>query len=286
MGTFIVFPILYLFASVFFTYMVHRQPRRPVRESPDWGTVTDTRIPAADGGFLEVWRIEPDGPSRGIVVLAHGWGRNRDRMVSRARMFGKWGYTTVIHSARDHGGSSPCRMMNGIRFGEDIGSVLGWVGEPVILYGHSAGSAGAAIAAHRHPELVSLLFLEGSYADVKPALFSLYKSFNRYFGLIFGPAIIFWMDKVLYRERLEALSPVALAPEINVPVLLIHGQSDATFPVAFAKKLARSFPGNGATLWIARGAGHSDSSLQPGYREAVGRFLEAHWFPADAAVNG
>ena len=133
--------------SILFTYLVHARPRRPVEESPDWGTVIDTAIPAADGGFLEVWRIEPEGPSEGIVVLAHGWGRNRDRMVSRARMFGAWGYTTVIHSARDHGGSSRCRMMNAFKFGEDIGAVLNWVGEPVLLYGHSAGSAGAMIAA-------------------------------------------------------------------------------------------------------------------------------------------
>jgi len=99
--------LTYLLLSLVFTYLVQEYPRKPFRDPPDWGRVTDTSIAAAEGGRLEVWRIEPDGPARGIVVLAHGWGRNRDRMVQRARHFGRWGFTCVIHSARDHGGSSP-----------------------------------------------------------------------------------------------------------------------------------------------------------------------------------
>lgn len=266
----------YIISSICFTYMVHRKPRKPVTDKPAWGKVTDTRILAVDGGFLEVWRIEPDGPSKGIVVLAHGWSRNRDRMTNRAQMFGKWGYTTVIHSARDHGGSSPCRLMNGIRFGEDIETVLKWIGEPVILYGHSAGAAGAMIAVSRHPKRVKLLYLEGCYAETKPALLNLYTSFNKYFGMIFGPGIVFWMDKVLYRNQLEPLSPKSLAPGVNIPVMLIHGEKDMTFPVSFAQDLADSFPSSNAKVWVAGGAGHSDSSFQQGYRNKIKQFLESY----------
>lgn len=268
---------IYIAVSIWLTYLVHRKPRRPVNHKPDWGKIIDTTIPAVDNGFLEVWRIEPDRPSKGIVVLAHGWSRNRDRMVNRAKMFGQWGYTTIIHSARDHGNSSKCRLMNGIRFGEDIEAVLNWINEPVILYGHSAGAAGAVIAASRRPGLVKLMYLEGSYAEVKPALINLYKSFNRYFGLIFGPGIVFWMDKFLYRNKLEPLSPKALAPEIDVPVLLIHGEKDMTFPVEFAQNLAVSFPNNRTQVWVAKGAGHSDSSTKPGYKDEIRKFLNANY---------
>ena len=268
---------LYVLVSICLTYMVHRKPRRPVNQKPNWGRVIDTRIPTADNGFLEVWRIEPDMPSKGIVVLAHGWSRNRDRMVNRAKMFGRWGYTTIIHSARDHGNSSKCRLMNGIRFGEDIEAVLKWINEPVILYGHSAGAAGAVIAASRHLHLVKLMYLEGSYAETKTALLSLYKSFNKYFGLIFGPGIVFWMDKFLYRNKLGPLSPKTLAPNINVPVLLIHGEKDMTFPVKFAQTLAQSFPNNRVRLWIAKGAGHSDSSFKTGYKSEIRKFLNENF---------
>jgi pimeloyl-ACP methyl ester carboxylesterase len=276
MTTIPIFLFAYIIITICLTYAVHKMPRKPVCHKPGWGKLVDTKIAAVDGGFLEVWRIDPDGPSKGIVVLAHGWSRNRDRMINRAQMFGKWGYSTVVHSARDHGGSSPCRWMNGIRFGEDIETILQWIGEPVILYGHSAGAAGAMIAASRYPHLVELLFLEGCYAEIKPALLNLYKSFNKYFGTIFGPGIVFWMVNVLYRNQLKLLSPKSLAPGINIPVMLIHGEKDMTFPVSFARDLANSFPGDRVKVWIAGGAGHSNASLKRGYRNEIKQFLNSH----------
>lgn len=266
---------LYLILTLICTYFVQQLPRKPVADPPDWGRVIDTRIPAIDGGFLEVWRIEPTGPSRGLVVMAHGWSRNRDRMVSRARFFGRLGFTTVLHSARDHGGSSRRRFMNAVKFAEDIEAVMRWLGQPVILYGHSAGSAGAVIAASRNPASIRLLFLEASYAYTREALLSLYRWVNPFFGICFGPMILFWMN-LFYGNKLDSVSPARLASGINIPVMLIHGQKDRRFPLAFALKLKRSFAPGQAALYVAEGAGHSDSSQMPGYAEAIKSFLDQH----------
>ena len=268
--------LLYLLFTLFLTYLVQQIPRIPVTEPPDWGHIIDAEIPSVEGSLLEVWRIEPVGESRGIVVLAHGWGRNRDRMVSRARFFGQWGFTTIIHSARDHGQSTPRRFMNAVRFAEDIEAVLTWVKEPVILYGHSAGAGGAVIAASRNPHQVKLLFLEACYADTKEALLSLYRWFNSCFGIVFGPMILFWMN-LFYKNRLKSFSPVRLAPAIQMPVMLIHGEKDRRFPVEFALALKQSFAAGQAELYIAKGVGHSDSSRTPGYRQAVRSFVDRNW---------
>jgi pimeloyl-ACP methyl ester carboxylesterase len=266
---------LYLLFTLICTYFVQQLPRKPVTDPPDWGRIVDTKIPAIDGGSLEVWRIEPDIPSKGLVVLAHGWSRNRDRMVSRARVFARLGFTTVLHSARDHGGSSRRRFMNAVKFAEDIEAVIKWLDQPVILYGHSAGSAGAIIAASRNPKSIRLLFLEASYAYTKEALLSLYRWVNPIFGVCFGPMILFWMD-MFYGHKLDTVSPVRLAANINVPVMMIHGEKDRRFPLEFALKLKRSFAPGQAELYVARGAGHSDSSRTPGYAEAVKSFLDRH----------
>ena len=266
---------LYLIFTLICTYLVQQLPRKPVNDPPDWGTVIDTTIPAVDGGFLEVWRIEPEGSSKGVVVFAHGWSRNRDRMVPRAKIFAHWGFTTVIHSARDHGNSSRRRFMNAFKFAEDIEAVIKWLDQPIILYGHSAGSAGAIIAASRHPDRVRVLFLEASYAFTKEALLSLYRWFNSFFGICFGPMILFWMN-LFYRNRLDAVSPARLAPALKMPVMLIHGENDRRFPLDFALKLQRSFAPGQAELFVGRGAGHSDSSQSPGYEAAVKSFLDRH----------
>jgi pimeloyl-ACP methyl ester carboxylesterase len=267
--------LFYLLFTLFLTYLVQQFPRKPVKNLPDWGSVTDMKIPAVDGGFLEVWRVEPDGAPMGIVMLAHGWGRNRGRMVHRARIFGQWGFTTVIHSARDHGGSSPRRFMNAIRFAEDIESVIRWIDQPVILYGHSAGAAGAIIAAGRNPENVQLLFLEACYPHTKQALLNLYRWFNPFFGYVFGPMILLWMN-LFYGNKLDAVSPAHVARSLKMPVMLIHGEKDRRFPLNFAFRLKKSFSRVPVELYVAEGAGHSDSSLVQGYPKAVRAFLDRH----------
>jgi pimeloyl-ACP methyl ester carboxylesterase len=268
--------LLYLVFTLFLTYVVQQVPRNPVEDKPDWGKTLDTQIPSIGNGFLEVWRITPDGPSRGTVILAHGWGRNRDRMVSRARYFGRWGFTAVVHSARDHGHSSPRRFMNAVKFAEDIEAVLKWIKEPVILYGHSAGAGGAVVAASRNQEKIKLLFLEGCYAETKTALLSLYRWVNPFLGVLFGPMIIFWMNR-FYGNKLDTVSPARLAPSLNMPVMLIHGEKDRRFPLEFAITLKNSFSSGQTELYIAKGAGHSDSSQTPGYPVAVKSFLDRHW---------
>ncbi|MEK6193499.1 MAG: alpha/beta hydrolase [Deltaproteobacteria bacterium] len=267
--------LFYLLLTLCLTFLVQQYPRKPVVDPPDWGEVLDTTIPALDGGSLEVWRIEPKGESRGIVVLAHGWSRNRDRMVPRARMFARLGFTIVIHSARDHGNSSPKKFMNAVKFAEDIEAVIKWVGEPIILYGHSAGSAGAIAAAVKNQAMIRLLFLEASYADTRKGLMSLYYWVNPVFGVLFGPMILFWMN-LFYRGALEQFSPAVLAKEIHVPVMLIHGEKDQRFPLAFALELGQSFPHDKVSFFVAKGAGHSESSIKPGYKEAVKAFVDIY----------
>ncbi|MCF8062662.1 MAG: alpha/beta hydrolase [Deltaproteobacteria bacterium] len=265
----------YLTLTLVMTYGVHRVPRRPVHEPPDWGRVTDARIPAADGGSLEVWRVEPEGPSRGTVLLAHGWSRNRDRMVGRARLFGSLGYTTLIHSARDHGGSSPYRFMNAFRFAEDIESVMARAGGPVLLYGHSAGAAGAVIAAHRNPRAVRMLFLEGCYARTRKALVSLYGQHIPVLGKVLAPGIVAWMH-LFYLGGMDRVDPVRLAPDLDLPVLLIQGERDAAFTVDCARDLRDAFPAGRAELFVAPGSDHSSSSLTPEYPVAARAFLGRH----------
>jgi pimeloyl-ACP methyl ester carboxylesterase len=267
--------VLYLLITLCLTYVVLQVPRNPVEDKPDWGKITEATIPAEEGGRLEVWRVEPEGQSRGIVVLAHGWGRNRDRMVNRARIFGRLGFTTVMHSARDHGRSSPHRFMCAPRFAEDIEAVLRWVKDPVVLYGHSIGAAAAVIAASRNPGRVKLLFLEGCYAKTREALLSLYRSYNWVFGVFFAPMVVLWME-IFWKWALEKVSPVRLAAAIDCPVLIIHGEKDQNFPPHHAQRLRDSFPPGKAEIFVAAGADHSSSSLDPNYPTTVENFINRH----------
>jgi len=165
--------------------------------------------------------------------------------------------------------------MNAPRFAEDIEAVLHWVNEPVLLYGHSAGAAAAVIAAHRNPDTIKLLFLESCYANTKEALLSLYRNYNRFFGILFAPMVLFWME-VFYKNGLDSISPINLAPGIDVPVLIIHGERDQDFPLNHAWRLRDSFPAGQAELFVARNSDHSSASLTPEYPDALSAFVRRH----------
>jgi pimeloyl-ACP methyl ester carboxylesterase len=156
---------------------------------------------------------------------------------------------------------------------------------PVILYGHSAGAAGAIIAASRNPDQIKLLILEACYADTKEALLSLYRWVNPFFGIVFGPMILCWMN-LFYRKKLAAVSPARLAPSLKMPVLIIHGEKDRRFPLQFAWKLKNSFPSGRAELYVAPGVGHSDSSKTPGYETAVKKFLDRYMNAESCKLKG
>jgi len=196
-------------------------------------------------------------------------------MVPRARLLGKLGFTTVIHSSRDHGASSLYRFMNPIRFAEDVEAVLHWINEPVILYGHSAGAAGAILTVARNPGRVKLLILEGCYAETKEGLRGLYRRANPILGPLFSWMVVLWMD-LFYGFRLDEISPSRVASTIHVPVLIVHGDRDQNFPLHHAWRLRDSFPAGGAELFVGGGADHSSSSLTPHFPGAILAFMNRH----------
>ena len=129
------------------------------------------------------------------------------------------------------------------------------------------------IAAVRNPGKIKLLFLEAVFADTREALMHLYIWASPFFGRAFGPMILFWMN-LFYRGRLRRMTPCRLAGELEMPVMLIHGEKDRRFPVRFAHRLQECFSRVPAILYVAPGAHHSTSSTTPGYAPAVRRFLE------------
>jgi pimeloyl-ACP methyl ester carboxylesterase len=165
--------------------------------------------------------------------------------------------------------------MNPVRFAEDIETVVNGIARPVILYGHSMGAAAAIIVARHHPDKIKLLLLEGCYAYTKEALLSLYKWVNPFFGIVFGHMIIFWMN-IYSHNALDKVSPARLAPEIKMPVMLIHGEKDRRFPVSFACQLRDSFSAVQPYMYVGPGAGHSGSSQTTDYKMAVKTFLDLH----------
>jgi pimeloyl-ACP methyl ester carboxylesterase len=84
---------------------------------------------------------------------------------------------------------------------------------------------------------------------------------------------------LFYRFRMDKVSPIRLATKLDLPVLIIHGENDAPFPLHEARRLRDSFPAGRAEFFVAPGADHSGSSLTPQYPSAIQAFVDRHLPP-------
>jgi pimeloyl-ACP methyl ester carboxylesterase len=68
-----------------------------------------------------------------------------------------------------------------------------------------------------------------------------------------GLSFPFLPTRLLVRDRFDTFSK---APELKLPVLIIHGEEDTLIPVTMGRTLGTRFPH--ATVETVAGAGHND----------------------------
>ena len=251
-------------------------PRDPISDSPDWGTIEEHRIPTVNNKLLECWVVRPNknlaiknGLSSKIpaIVLLHGWGRNRGRMVARAKIYGEQGYTTILLSARDHGGSDKELLgMSIIRFTQDLKACIKWWNQPVVLCGHSIGGGAALLAGAQNPQVKAIIAESPPYA-FPFSLKYVYKPALKMFTPILIPGVRFTTLRVFKRFRKGEYSPIDIAPKIDAPTLIIHGKHDAIFPYKYSYELNSRI--KNSTLWVPEDGTHFNHEHLPEYRKKV-----------------
>jgi pimeloyl-ACP methyl ester carboxylesterase len=192
-------------------------------------------------------------------------------MVSKARIYGEYGFTTIIFSARDHGGSDKELIgMSIIRFSEDLNACVNWWGKPVILNGHSIG-AGAAILIGAQNPLVKGIIAESPPLAFPANLNHVYKPALRIFTPLLLPGIRALTAYAFKRIHSKFYSPLDVAPLIKVPTFIIHGKKDKIFPYKNSKHLHSHI--KDSEIWLPKEGDHSNLEHQLEYREKIFNFL-------------
>ncbi|MFX0208330.1 MAG: alpha/beta hydrolase [Candidatus Hodarchaeota archaeon] len=255
-------------------------PRRSVNDFPDWGVVKEFKVPTFNGKSMECWVVYPtvrtneDRDQKPAIILIHGWGRNRGRMVSRARIYGNHGYTTILISVRDHGNSDKeITGMSIVRFSQDLDSCVNWWGKPVIITGHSIGAGATLIVAARNP-LVEAVIAEASPYAFPHSLKYVYGPVLKWFTPFLMPGItILTLIKFRKFSKLE-FSPLEAAPRITVPTLLIHGRDDEILPSKYTTLLQKEILNS--KIWIPDQMNHHNIEEHPDYSNQVIGFIKSN----------
>jgi uncharacterized protein len=241
--------------------------RRPITGDPELPFET-VRFQSA-GIALEGWLFRPT-TARATVVYLHGIADNRQSGVGVAQRLVPRGYEVFAFDARAHGRSGGDACTYGYHERYDVSRALDELHEPrVILLGHSLGASVALQAAAIDPRVAAVV-AASPFSD----LHSIVEERARWF-LLPPRYVSAALDRAgeLGRFPTEDASPALLAPQLRVPVLLLHGGADGKTPPEHSRRIAALLSGP-HRLVVLPGVGHDEILGRPEAWREIDTFLE------------
>ncbi|MFJ8859731.1 alpha/beta fold hydrolase [Streptomyces sp. NPDC102451] len=222
---------------------------------------------------------------RPAVLIGHGFGGSKNDVRAQAEKLAADGYAVMTWSARGFGRTTGEITLNAPD-GEvkDVSGLIDWLagrpevqldakGDPRIgVTGASYGGAVSLLAAG-YDERVDAIAPVISYWNLADALFpdGVFKKlwagifvssgggcerFQKQLCEMYERVAVSGTPDAAARKLLAERSPEAVADRIDVPALILQGQSDSLFPLGQADAMAKAIKANGAPVsvdWIAGG---------------------------------
>jgi len=235
------------------------------------------------GWFLVHPAATESGTKSGpVVIVAHGWGSNRSRVLRYAQPLYDEGYSVLMYDARSHGESGYYRTPTGLQFRDDLMAAIDWLGrrleaDPrrIGVVGHSLGGYGAVLALDAGAPIAALV------TDSMPVRLStmigaeLRRRKLPQFPLAqLVPRMMVWRSGIS-RSMMNRANPVRILSDNalgrKTPVLLVHSRNDYFIPPSELRLVLSRTPGHPHLFVDAEG--HSASDRDPAFWPTVKPFL-------------
>ncbi|MFG2538717.1 alpha/beta fold hydrolase [Streptomyces sp. NPDC048511] len=222
---------------------------------------------------------------RPAVLIGHGFGGSKNDVRAQAEKLAADGYAVMTWSARGFGRTTGEITLNAPDAEvKDVSGLIDWLagrpevqldakGDPRVgVTGASYGGAVSLLAAG-YDERVDAIAPVISYWNLADALFpdGVFKKlwagifvssgggcerFQKQLCEMYERVAVSGTPDAAARKLLTERSPEAVADRIDVPALILQGQSDSLFPLGQADAMAKAIKANGAPVsvdWIAGG---------------------------------
>jgi fermentation-respiration switch protein FrsA (DUF1100 family) len=231
-----------------------------------WGLeYEDIYLDTEDGVKLHGWYLPKQGAPQ-VVLFLHGNGGNISHRGDSLEIFHRLGMSVLIIDYRGYGQSTGSPSEEGLY--EDARNTWrylierGFMREQIILFGRSIGGAVAVkLAVEKGP---AKLILESTFSSSRDMADSLMPLISRI---------------AVMRYPFDSMARIKA---VKAQLLMLHSPDDEIIPFSLGEKLYRA--ANEPKQFVKLQGDHNYGFIQsqPGYEEALGRFINAPNVPPAA----
>lgn len=221
---------------------------------------------SSDGTQLVAYALEPNPDSCKWVIAVHGYKGDWPEHMMHARRYAEHGYNLLFPVLRGHAASGGAFIGLGLVDAADLSSWARWLvdagAETVVLHGHSMGGTAVCMAGAEEtlPLQVKAIVADCAYSDAWNVATLIAREGMH---LLCHPSLelarfVLMHSKGVY--DIQKVDVAAVAPQMRVPVLVIHGQADCVVQPSMAERIYDAAPA-GSKLVFVPGAGHCLAAL-------------------------
>jgi dipeptidyl aminopeptidase/acylaminoacyl peptidase len=218
-----------------------------------------------------------------VVIVVHGWGSNRTRVLRYVDPLYKEGYALLLFDARAHGESDSYPTPSGIMFRDDVIAALDYVQtrsdidlNRIAIFAYSLGAFGSTLAMGQDSRIKVMV------TDSMPVrMETMITSELRRHKLPIFP-LAYFIPKIWYyrigitAKEAKKLDIVSIISSTQTPMLLIHSRLDDYISSADLDYVIAHVPTHRVEHLFIHSPGHRSSETDPAFFATALPFLKNH----------
>lgn len=274
----------YYVATNVLPYSIIKPYRAPALITPqDFDlNAQEVAIDVEDSLQLKGYWVKTDQEEKGVIVMVHGIGGNKEAFIPICRTLSRQGYSSLIFDGRSHGESDGEYCTYGFYEKSDISKIVDYIknenmSAKIGIWGNSLGGA-IALQALEMDKRIEFGVIESTFTDLNQIVHDYQKRHTKGIGFKQITNIALKHAGEIAKFNPEMVRPVESVTHIEQPLLIAHGDADKNISVNYGKELYAKAASKDKELVIVKGGGHQNLSGAggPEYMQRLMRFIKEH----------